>query len=325
LIDRFHGMEVFTRVVELGSFTRAGLALQIPKARVTTVIQALEAHLGVRLLFRTTRRVSLTDEGALYHQRALAMLGQMRELEGALHDPSGAPSGRLRVDVPAAMGRQVIAPALADFFHRYPEVVLELGSSDRPVDPLAEGYDCVVRAGEVHDERLVARLLGRLPIVTCAAPAYLDAHGTPRTLDDLAQHRVVNFYSPRDGHLFPFDFHRDGEHHPLRGTHSVACNDVDTYIAAAVAGLGLVQAPCSRVVVDHLARGRLVQVLADWSAGSLPLTLLHARVRHPAAKLRAFSDWLVALFQREFDGLPTQFNGGQPSPWLAMLDRPPPR
>jgi len=318
-------MEVFTRVVELGSFTQAGLALQMPKARVTTVIQALEAHLGVRLLIRTTRRVSLTDEGALYHQRALTMLGQMRELEGALRDPSGAPSGRLRVDVPAALGRQVIAPALPDFFRRYPEVVIELGSSDRPVDPLAEGYDCVVRAGEVDDERLVARPLGRLPVVTCAAPAYLDAHGTPRTLDDLAQHRVVNFHSPRDGHLFPFDFHRAGEHHALRGTHSLTCNDADTYIAAAVAGLGLVQAPCTRVVVDHLMQRRLVQVLADWSAGSLPLTLLHARLRHPAAKLRAFSDWLVALFQREFDGLPAHPDGWQPSPWLAMLDRPPPR
>jgi LysR family transcriptional regulator for bpeEF and oprC len=323
LIDRFQGMEVFTRVVELGSFSRAGLALRMPKARVSVVVQALEAHLGVRLLHRTTRRLSLTDEGALVHQRALALLGQMRELEDALHDPAGAPCGRLRVDVPAAFGRQVVAPALPDFFRRYPEVVVELGSSDRPVDLLAEGYDFVVRGGEVHDERLVVRPLGRLPVITCAAPAYLDAHGTPHGLDDLAQHRFVNFYSPRDGHLFPFDFHRGGEHQQLHGTHRVACNDADTYIAAGVAGLGLVQLPCTRAVIDHLAHGRLVPVLADWSAGGLPLTLLQARRPHPMAKLRAFSDWLVALFQREFDGLPSQLDSGSASPWLAIFERPP--
>jgi len=320
-IDRFRSMEVFTRVVELGSFSGAALALQMPKGRVTTVIQELEGHLGVRLLNRTTRRVSLTDDGAMFHQHAQAMLQQVHEVEGALRQSVGVPSGRLRVDVAAAIGRHVIAPALPDFCSRYPGIVLELGSSDRPVDLLAEGYDCVVRGGDVHDESLVGRLLGRLPVLTCAAPSYLAAHGTPQTLDDLPRHRFVNFYSPRDGHLFPFDFYRDGERHQVRGEHAVACNDADTYIATGVAGLGLMQTPCSRVVARHLAEGRLVRVMEAWDAGSLPVTLLYARNRHLAAKVRAFSDWMAELFRTEFADVPAVGDASLLSPWLATLQR----
>lgn len=316
-------MEVFTRVVELGSFSGAALALQMPKGRVTAVIQELEAHLGVRLLNRTTRRVGLTDDGALYHQHALAVLQQVREVEGALGHSVAVPSGRLRVDVAAAIGRHVIAPMLPDFFSHHPGIVLELGSSDRPVDLLAEGYDCVVRGGEVHDDSLVARPLGSLPVVTCAAPAYLAAHGTPVSLADLSTHRFVNFYSPRDGQMFPFDFHRDGEAHQVRGEHAVACNDADTYIAAGVAGMGLLQLPCSRIVAGHLAAGRLVRVMKDWSAGSLPVTLLYARNRHLAAKVRAFSDWMAAVFRHEVAALPPLGEGNPPSPWLSAYARPP--
>lgn len=303
-MDRFRAMEVFNRVVELGSFTQAAAALHVPKARVTTLVQELEAHLGVRLLNRTTRRLSLTDDGALYHQRALAMVQDMGELEGTLRRAVATPAGRLRVDVPAAVGRHVIGPALPDFFARYPEMVLELGSSDRPVDLIAEGVDCVVRGGLVHDDTLVARPLGSMKVVTCAAPAYLARYGTPRTLEDLAAgegHRFVNFHSPKTGRVFPFDFARGEDVRQISRPHWVSCNDADSYLAAGLAGMGLMQGPRSRVVSELLASGRLVPVLQDWSAGELPMMVLYPRNRHLTARVRAFADWVNELFEAEFE------------------------
>lgn len=306
-VDRYRAMEVFNRVVELGSFSRAAAALHLPKGRVTTIVQELEAHLGVRLLNRTTRRLSLTDDGAVYHQRALAMVQEMSELEGVLKCAVATPAGRLRVDVPAAVGRHVIGPALPGFFSRYPDMVLELGSSDRPVDLIAEGVDCVIRGGLVHDETLVARPLGRLPVITCAAPAYLERHGTPTTLEDLTGqkegegHRFVNFHSPKTGRVFPFDFAKSDDVRQISRPHWVSCNDADTYIAAGLAGMGLMQIPRSRVVRAHLASGRLVPVLEDWHAGELPLMVLYPRNRHLTAKVRAFADWVSEVFEAEFE------------------------
>ncbi|MDF3837433.1 LysR family transcriptional regulator [Cupriavidus basilensis] len=298
-IDRFKSMEVFVRVVELGSFTRAATALHLPKGRVTTIIQELETHLGARLLHRTTRRLSLTDDGMVYHQRAVAMLQEMNELEGALGHAVVTPAGRLRVDVPAATGRHMIAPALPEFFRRYPQIVLELGSSDRPVDLIAEGVDCVIRGGLVHDESLAARHLGELAVVTCAAPCYLQRHGTPATLADLDQHRFVNFFSAKTGRIFPFDFRRGDEAYEINRPHWVAANDADTYIAAAVAGMGLMQSPANRMIREHLASGRLVPVLPDWNAGTLPLVAMYPRNRHLTAKVRAFIEWAAEIFRAE--------------------------
>lgn len=321
-IDRFRCMEVFARVVEHGGFTGAGDVLQMSRGRVSSAVQALESHLGVRLLDRTTRSVRLTDDGALFHRHALAVLQRVNELEDALNPAGSVPTGRLRVDVPASIGRHVIAPALPEFFRRYPDVVLELGSSDRTVDPLADGYDCVVRGGDVQDEGLVAHALGALPLITCAAPSYLAARGIPCALEDLQAHRFVNFYAPRDGHLFAFDFRRGGERHQVHAPHAVACNDADTYLAAGLAGLGLLQMPCSRVVRTHLAEGRLVQVLADWEAGSLALTLLYRRTRQLSPNVRAFSDWAAELFADELANLAGHVEPGPGSPWLATLQRP---
>ena len=299
-VDRFRAMEVFNQVVELGSFTAAAAALHLPKGRVTTLVQELEAHLGVRLLNRTTRRLSLTDDGAVYHQRALAMVQDMGELEGTLRRAVAMPAGRLRVDVPAAVGRHMIGPALPEFFSRYPDMVLELGSSDRPVDLIAEGVDCVIRGGPVHDETLVARQLGRLRVVTCAAPAYLERYGIPHMLEDLAHHRFVNFHSAKTGRVFPFDFVQGGDVRQISRPHWVSCNDADSYLAAGLAGLGLMQGPRTRVLCELLASGRLLPVLPDWSAGELQMMVLYPRNRHLTAKVRAFADWVSEVFEAEF-------------------------
>jgi LysR family transcriptional regulator for bpeEF and oprC len=291
-MDRLEAMEVFARVAELGSFTRAADALRQPRSTVTARVQALEARLGVKLLHRTTRRVSLTPDGAAYLREARRLLREVDELESGLGTAAASPRGRVRVDVPAAAGRHVIVPALPSFFARYPDVVLELGSSDRPVDLLAEGVDCVLRGGEVHDESLAARKLAELSVVTCASPAYLAAHGTPRTLDDLEEHTFVAFFSPRTGRTFDPEF---GDR-PYPARHQLAVNDADAWLAAALAGLGLVQLPVSHVIRGHLDRGELVRVLADHDCGSLPLHALYPRSRRLPARVRVFLDWVAELY-----------------------------
>lgn len=301
-VDRYRAMEVFNRVVELGSFTGAAAALHLPKGRVTTIVQELEAHLGVRLLNRTTRRLSLTDDGAVYHQRALAMVQDMNELEGVLKHAVATPAGRLRVDMPAHVGRYVIGPRLPEFFSRYPDMVLEIGSSDRPVDLVAEGVDCVIRGGIVHDETLVARPLGSMRVVTCAAPAYLKRHGVPRTLEDLEQHRFLNFHSAKTDKVFPFDFKKGDDVRQVTRPHWVSCSDAGSYVAAGLAGMGLMQVPRSLMTCELLASGQLVPVLQDWDAGELPLMVLYPRNRHLTAKVRAFADWVKEVFELEFAG-----------------------
>ena len=298
-LDRIKAMEVFTCVVELGSFTKAAEALRLPKARVTTLVQQLEAHLGVRLLARTTRRLHLTDDGAAYQQRALALLQELGDLEGSVTRSVKAPEGRLRVDVPAAAARHLIAPALPEFFRLYPRMALELGSSDRPVDLIAEGVDCVIRGGQVHDESLAARPLGSLRVITCAAPSYLKSMGTPRSLQDLDQHMFVNYFSAKTGRIFPFDFAQGGAVQEIHRPHWVAANDADTYVAAGVAGMGLMQTPLNSGALSHLQAGRLVQVLPEWTAAALPLVILYPRNRHLSAKVRAFADWAASLYERE--------------------------
>jgi LysR family transcriptional regulator, regulator for bpeEF and oprC len=303
-MDRLRALQAFARVAELGSFTRAAEQLQWPKASITVLVQQLEEHLSTKLLQRTTRRLTLTDDGAAYLEGVQRLLADLDELDGAVAQRRSNPRGRLRVDVPAAAGRHVIAPALPDFFARYPDIHIELGSTDRPVDLVAEGVDCVIRGGAVHDELLVARPLGAFELITCAAPAYLQARGVPASPEDIAQHHTVDFFSAKTGRVFPFEFvDAQGATVEVRGLTRVAANDADTQVAAAVAGLGLAQLPLTRHVQDQLQSGRLQRVLHTHDAGRLPLHLLYPRNRHLSARLRAFVDWAVALYAAKFEAL----------------------
>jgi LysR family transcriptional regulator, regulator for bpeEF and oprC len=299
-MDQLRALEVFSRVVELGSFTRAAESLRIPKASVTHWVKELEEHLGVLLLQRTTRRLSLTDDGAAYLEGARRVLSDLTDLDASVRKARVRPQGRVRVDVPAAAGRHVFAPALPDFFARYPEVTLELGSSDRPVDLVLEGVDVVIRGGAVFDEMLVAKPLGNFEMITCAAHSYLKRAGNPLTLEELAQHSFVNYFSTKTGRVFAFEFERDGKSHSLHGAHQVAANDADTHIALGIAGLGLLQLPRTQHVQLLLKQGLLKQVLMQWSAGALPLTILYPRNRHLSSRVRMFVDWTVQLYAKEF-------------------------
>ena len=294
-------MHTFALVAELGSFTKAANALQLPNASVSTLVAQLEAHLQTKLLARTTRRLSLTDDGAAYLERVQRLLGDVDELETQLRGAHTSPRGRLRVDVPAAAGRHVIAAALPQFFAKHPDISIDIGSSDRPVDLVMEGVDCVIRGGAVHDESLVARKLGAFKVITCAAPSYLKQHGTPLNVEDVqTQHIAVNFFSAKTGKVFALDFEdAQGHNIAVQLAHRVAANDADTHVALACAGLGLVQLPLTRYVKDLLDNGSLVQVLRDLNAGELPLYVMYPRNRHLSARLRAFVDWVVALYAQK--------------------------
>jgi LysR family transcriptional regulator, regulator for bpeEF and oprC len=294
-------MQVFVRVVETGGITRAADSLQMPKATATTLIQQLEAALGVKLLNRTTRKVSMTADGAAYYPRCLAILDEVRETEESLALRHASPQGRLRVEVPTLIARLVIVPELPAFFARYPDIELKLGCSERRTDLVEEGIDCAVWSGELEDSTLIARRVGQLYFGTCAAPAYLAEHGSPHHPDDLRQHRCINHFSPRTGKIFEWVFAKNGAriHTSLSG--SIALDDENSYVAAAEAGLGVAQIPAF-VLKDAMERGSLELLLGDWFAEPAPLSVVYPENRHLSNKIRVFVDWVAELFA-DHDGI----------------------
>jgi len=296
-MDRFQAMEVFVHVVQTGSFTRAADRLRMPKATVTTWIQNLEGHLRVKLLNRTTRKVSVTADGAAYYERCLRILNEVEETESVLARTAGSPQGRLRIDVPVSFGRYILMPALPEFFARYPDIRLEVGCSDRPVDLLEENVDCVVRGGEVHDTSLVARRIATLDFVTCAHRDYLATHGVPQHPDDLARHRCITYFSAKTGKIFEWDFTRDGERIVLDVSGALSVNDSDAYLAAGMAGLGSIQVPWLKVR-HALEHGTLVRVLPEWQMDPLPVYIMYPPNRHLSAKVRVFVDWVAELVEK---------------------------
>ena len=298
-MDRFNAMLVFTRIVELGGFARAADSLQLPRASVTVMIKQLEAHLGVQLLHRTTRQVSPTLDGAAYYQRCVSLLADLEEAEGVFR--SRQPKGTLRVEMPAAVGRLVVLPALPEFTDRYPQIELEIGLNDRPVDLIRDGVDCVVRAGLTVDDSLVARPLVQMDQVTCASPAYLQVHGVPHSLDDLSGHQVVEYFSSVSGKRYGLEFQADDGVRLLDLPKRLAVNSAEGYLAACVAGYGLVQTPHYHAA-QLLREGRLQEVLSDCLAPRLALTALYPQHRQLSPRLRVFVDWLVDLCARPGSG-----------------------
>lgn len=294
-MDRFESMRAFTRVVELASFTKAALSLNLPKTTVSAQVLALESRLRVKLLNRTTRRVSVTTDGAAYYERAVRLLHELEEAETALSQATVNPKGRLRVDVPGSIGRRILVPALCSFFERYPEIELELGCNDRPVDLLEEGVDCVIRGGELQDLSLVARRVGSLKFLTCASPAYIEKYGMPRVPADIERHLGVHYFSSKTGKIFEFDFNKDGVETTVSGIRRLVLNDGDSCLAAALAGAGIVQLP-TFMVQDYIATGELVIVLGTYLSENLPIYALYPQNRHLSSKVRVFIDWIAELF-----------------------------
>ncbi|RON48115.1 LysR family transcriptional regulator [Pseudomonas frederiksbergensis] len=293
-MDRLNAMRVFTRIVELGGFAKAADSLQMPRASVTILIKQLEAHLGVQLLQRTTRQISLTLDGAAYYPRCVRLLADLEETEAVFSAARHNPKGLLRVDMPAGIGRLIVIPALPQFTARYPLIELEISLNDRTVDLIREGVDCVLRGGSPLDDSLVARPLVMLDQVTCASPDYLQRHGVPECPADLQGHQMVEYFSATTGSRFGLEFVIDGQVQAVNLPRQVSVNSADGYMAACEAGYGLVQAPYYHVA-RQLSEGRLCEVLRDAPPPGMPLTALYPPHRQLSRRVRVFVDWLVEL------------------------------
>jgi len=292
-MDKLDSMRLFTRVVELRSFTQAAQDLDLKRSTVTDAIKQLEQRLNVRLLQRTTRHVSPTLDGEAYYQRCLRILADVEEAEMAF---AGAqPKGLLRVDVHGTIARHFVLPSLPDFLARYPDIEMMLSEGDRLVDLVREGIDCVIRSGELKDSDMVARSLGQLEEITCASPDYLQRRGTPHRLEDLQGHQMIGYRSSLTGGLLPLQFQSEGKVHSVTLPTTLSVNGAESMKEAARRGMGIIQVPKYSLRED-LEQGRLVNILPQFPPGSMPVSLLYPRNRQLSPRVRVFIDWMVQEF-----------------------------
>jgi DNA-binding transcriptional LysR family regulator len=297
-MDKLSAMKAFVRVVEAGTFTKAADSLGVPKAQMTRLVQSLEEDLKTLLLNRTTRRVTVTADGAAYYDRAVRVLDEIEELESSLTHAKVNPRGKLRIDAPASIANFVLIPAMEDFCTRYPDIQIDIGASDRPIDLIGDNVDCVLRAGKVTDQSLVARRISDIRPVVCASPAYLERFGVPQHPSDLEddRHRVVAFFF-RGGEPLPYVLYRGDERYEVNTKSTIAVNENSAMLAAGLAGLGIARiGPV--LAAPHLAAGTLQVVLPEWSAEVWPLYVVYPPNRHVSAKVRVFIDWVIDLFGR---------------------------
>jgi DNA-binding transcriptional LysR family regulator len=295
-------LAIFVRIAEMGSFTQAAESLGIQKGRASNVVRQVEAQMGARLLHRSTRMVQLTEDGRSFYARARALLADAEDLSSMFARSEAPLRGRLRIDLPTEFARTAVMPALPTFMEKYPDVELEISSTDRRVDLIQEGMDCVLRVGRIVDETLVARRIGTLRMINAASPAYLERHGTPRKLEDLlAQgHRMVHYTPTLGSRPFGWEYPNGDGYATLTLPGSLSVNNVQTYHGAGLAGLGLIQAgrpslaPC-------LVSGELVELLPDLRPEPLPVSIVVAHRENLSRRVRIFVEWLEQVLKPHLD------------------------
>jgi DNA-binding transcriptional LysR family regulator len=293
-MNQLDAMRVFLRVTELASFTQAAASLGLPKASVSAAIQQLETELGTRLLHRTTRKVQATQDGQVYYQRCKDLLADVDDLQ-TLFQSGAALTGRIRIDMPSGLAANSVVPRLPEFFAAHPGIDIELSSTDRRVDPIREGFDCVIRVGELGDTSLIARLIGHFPIINCVSRDYAAQHGVPTSLAALAGHRLVHYVQSLGGATPGFEYvDADGVERSVPMPGALVVNNAPAYTAACLAGLGLIQVP-EPAMRPFLAAGTLVEVLHSHRCAPMPISLLYANRRHLPRRVRVFMDWVTDI------------------------------
>ena len=298
-MDHLFCMRMFTRVVELGSFARASEELEVARPTATLAVARLEKQLGVRLLHRTTRKLSPTEDGRMYYESCVRILGDIAEAHDALSKGTRSPRGRLRVSVPHAFTRLVFFRELPRFLGRYPELELEIVVSDTALDLVESGVDCAIRGSLISDDSmLVARHIANVRWITCAAPGYLRRRGTPKAVADLARHECVRFISPSTGRPTPWQFEKGPQRETFTPRGRVAVTSLEAAAAVAASGLAIAQVPEPLAMQDLLA-GSLKPVLLDCIAPAPPLNVVYPSNRYLTAKVRAFADFVAEIFPKE--------------------------
>ncbi len=295
-MDQLLALRVFVRIADAGTFSRAADSLNMPRPTVTKLVQELEAHLDVKLLQRTTRRVTVTAEGIAYYERAVRLIDEVEDMDAAVAHTRVQPRGRLRIDIGSSLANLILIPALPDFRARSPDIQIYLGVSDRPVDLIEEGVDCVIRAGTLPDTSLVARRIAEFDYVTCASPAYLATHSVPTHPHQLEHgHCLIRYFSPQTGKPRPLLFHRGGEALEINRGTTMAVNESTARLTALVAGLGISQT-YRFMARPHIERGALVPLLQEWDRPRHEVRLLYPSNKHLQAKLKVFVDWVSETF-----------------------------
>lgn len=297
-MDHLLAIKVFCRVVEAGTFSRAADSLDIPKSTVTKLVQELEAHLQLKLLHRTTRRVTVTMEGTAYYEKTNKLLHELEDIESSIGNEQRTPRGRLKVDMASAIANFILLPALPSFIQQYPEIQLELGVSDTNIDLLSDNVDCVIRGGELSDTSLIAKRIAELKFVTCAAPSYLEKNGTPQTPDELSsKHSIIYYRSRRTNRLMPLRFSNEQQSMEIQQQGSqLSVNDSTAQLTATLSGLGISQLPLF-MAQPFIDSGRLQLIMTHWQRAAFPLYLVYQHDRHLSGRLRVFANWLMDIFQ----------------------------
>jgi len=296
-MEDFSAISSFVRVVEAKSFAAAAAQLGMTPSGVSRAVSRLEEQIGVRLLFRSTRALRLTDDGESFYQRCKDILADLGEAVEALNYARTKPKGKLRVAVNVSIGRAALIPNLAEFEARYPDIRLELSMSDRNIGLIEEGIDCAIRMGELEDSNLIARKLGYFSNVLCASPGYLERHGTPASIDDLKQHHCVNYIYPTSGRPYQWQFDTPDGRIALDIDAHLLINDGESVIQAAIAGLGIIQVP-HWLAASAIGYGKLKVIMEDTICTGSPVWIVYPQKKHLSARVQAFIEWVHELFQR---------------------------
>lgn len=305
-MNQLEAMQIYLRVAELSSFTDAADSLGLPKANVSTAVQQLESFLGTRLLHRTTRRVQMTHDGQAFYERGKDLLADFDELKTLFNSKQNQLRGRLRVDMPTSIARDVVIPNLPAFLHEHPELEIELSSTDRRVDIVREGFDCILRVGNLVDSSLIARNIGEYQLINCASPDYLARFGMPKSLTDLENHQLVHYMPALGGKPGGFEYREitNEKSEPIEKTIAMqsvlTVNNTDAYTGACLAGLGIIQSP-EPGMRDYIEAGRLVEILPDYRPAPMPVSLVYANRRHLPKRAQVFMAWLTELVKSRLE------------------------
>jgi DNA-binding transcriptional LysR family regulator len=295
-MDHMQSLRAFARVVETGGFSRAAQSLQMPNATLSKAVQALERHLGVKLLERSTRRVSVTNDGAAYYERTKHLLTELDDIEATLGQSQGRPKGRLRIDTGGSTASGILIPALPEFCALYPDIQIQLGVTDRTTDVIGENIDCAIRS-TADDGALISKKIGVLAFTTCATPAYIERYGRPNHPQQIVDEAmpVAGYFSARTGALFPLHFMQGGEALTIEPACRVMVNESNAHLATALAGVGMIQT-LDFMVRPGIESGDLVPFLEDWRPELLTVYLAYAPSRQLSTKVRVFIDWVTGVF-----------------------------